>query len=142
MPGAVPAAGDTEGHFQEVQCDKYRKGLSPRYSTAKSQGAAQKGSLTSKETIYGLRQHLGLCLYCGEAGHLITYCPEKQRTQAPSKYVGPGPKKKMTKGDKRLRPAKVAMATEETPSSDEESFPEILDTEESSELSGNDDNLA
>uniref|UniRef100_A0ACB8EC35 Uncharacterized protein n=1 Tax=Sphaerodactylus townsendi TaxID=933632 RepID=A0ACB8EC35_9SAUR len=78
----------------------------------------------------------------GEAGTLIANCPEKQCTQAPSKSMGLGPKKKMTKGDKHPCPAKEAMATEETPSSVEESFLENSDTEESSELLGNDDDLA
>uniref|UniRef100_A0ACB8F090 Uncharacterized protein n=1 Tax=Sphaerodactylus townsendi TaxID=933632 RepID=A0ACB8F090_9SAUR len=71
--------------------------------------------------------------YCGEVkwADLIANCPEKPCTPAPSKPTGPGTEKKMTKSDKRPRLTKTAMAAEETPSSDKESFPDNLSKESS-----------
>uniref|UniRef100_A0ACB8F143 Uncharacterized protein n=1 Tax=Sphaerodactylus townsendi TaxID=933632 RepID=A0ACB8F143_9SAUR len=79
-----------------------------------------------------------------EVGHLIANSVEKQRIQAPAKAPEvPPPKQKCAKKVTKCQPSlKVTLALEEAPLTDEESALETLDTGESSEPSGNDDNLA
>ena len=51
-------------------------------SNASSQSTESRGPLTDEEKQR--RRSLGLCLYCGESGHLVANCPKSSSSKNPS----------------------------------------------------------
>ncbi|XP_048366995.1 uncharacterized protein LOC125440920 isoform X2 [Sphaerodactylus townsendi] len=93
----------------DFESDEREAGTGRRQGQAIQMGSrGSPGKLTeeSEETPYARRRRLGLCLYCGESGHMVATCPAKPAARMP-----PPPRATKRSNPKSFKPKKGAIAS-------------------------------
>lgn len=79
----IRLAGEAEAIQHEVKMLTQRKIKDPKGKTSRSQTPKSKGQGGSAESEWEKRRRLGLCLKCGNKGHLIAACPDNSKEKKP-----------------------------------------------------------